>query len=144
MPLTAATLSNIPNKDATKATSINTLLNRIGGNLGYALVVTLLQQRLELHRIRLGEHISHAHTQAMSTFFGLKGFLAAHGFGPGADTVGAAKMLAGMVKRQALMLAYNDVSWLFLMMFLFVIVLVLFLPGKPKHPVSAEHAVVGE
>ena len=51
--LSTLSLSTIPRADMTDASSLYTLARRIGGNIGYALVATLVARGQQIHRVQL-------------------------------------------------------------------------------------------
>ncbi|MCA9794894.1 MAG: DHA2 family efflux MFS transporter permease subunit [Candidatus Eremiobacteraeota bacterium] len=126
--LSTVSLSTVPKADMTEASSLYTLARRVGGNLGYAIVATLVASRNQFHHSRLVEQLTPENPlvhQQLSTM--------THGFsGNGLFDAGQSALAAlnGMVMRQATMMSYNDVSWIMGWMFLGTIPLVFLLP-KP-------------
>jgi DHA2 family multidrug resistance protein len=57
--LSTTSLSTVRREDMTAATSLYTLARRVGGNLGYALVATLVERFSVIHQAHLSTHISH-------------------------------------------------------------------------------------
>ena len=56
--LSTTSLSTVRREDMTAATSLYTLARRVGGNLGYALVATLVERFSVIHQAHLSAHIS--------------------------------------------------------------------------------------
>jgi DHA2 family multidrug resistance protein len=135
--LSTAALISIPRNEMTNASGIYTLFQRIGGNVGYAFVATIIERRSQFHRSHLVDSIS-IYNQAFREFYQkFIGFFEQQGMGP---VVAQQRVLAAadrLVERQAHMMAYNDVSWILGLMFLVILPLVYFLPGRrPSHGVT--------
>ncbi len=118
VPLSTVSLSTIRREDMTAATSLYTLSRRVGGNIGYALVATLIDRFSAIHRGHLIEHISPLNPAYLSYHDHLAGRLVQGGGDPVAAPHRALALINGEVNRQAAMLAYNDLAWTFGMMFL--------------------------
>src|SRR5690606_33006241 len=56
--LSTVALSTIERSRMTDATSLFTLSRRIGGNIGYALLATVIARQQQVHHVQLGAHIS--------------------------------------------------------------------------------------
>lgn len=132
VPLSTVSLSSISRSDVTDASSIYTLSRRVGGNIGYALVATLLDSRIQVHRVYMGEHINsfNAATEAFRNT--LINALRSLGIDPLDASHLSIGMLENILRRQTTMLAYNDISFICGAMFLVLIPLVFFLPSRKK------------
>ncbi len=134
MPLNFVTLSTVslgtmPRPDMTHATSLYTLARRIGGNIGYALTATLVDRGLQIHRAHLVDHIN-PFDPAFAQFSGAAvRMLAQAGLNPQDLHRAVYAVTDRIINRQATMMAYNDVSWIFGLLFLCTLPLVLLLPG---------------
>ncbi len=128
VPLSTVSLITIANKDMTNATSLYTLMQRIGGNIGYAVTVTILERRTQFHHSHLVENISASHGRFLNVYHAFTGYLHKNGYGPVSDRLGTFSFLDHLINRQATMLSYNDLSLIFMLMFLFVTIFILFLP----------------
>jgi len=141
VPLSTVSLISIPNRDMTNATSLYTLMQRIGGNIGYAVTVTILERRTQFHRSHLVENISASHGRFLNIYHMFSGYLHKNGYGPVSDGLGTFSFFDHLINRQATMLSYNDLSWIFMLMFLFVAIFILFLPHS-RTVKSTEEAVL--
>ncbi len=128
--LTTVSLSTIPREDMTQASSIYTLSRRVGGNIGYAFVATIVAHRMQLHRVRLVEHLTPYEPHVRAWIGGLTERMAEIGRGPRAAADAALKTVDGLVSRQSAMLAYNDASLILGVLLLVTIPLIFFLPGR--------------
>ena len=128
--LTTVSLSTIPRPDMTDATGLYTLTRRIGGNIGYALVATLVARGQQIHRVNLISHLN-PYNPTFETFQRMAGSLLGHlGLNPSALSHAGLALTNRLVNRQATMLAYNDVSWVLGYLFLATIPLVLLIPSR--------------
>lgn len=132
IPLSAVSLCTVDRSNVTDASSIYTLSRRVGGNMGYALVAVLLDRKIQIHTSYLAENLCEYREQAQN-FLNETGRLI-HELG--INSVAASKITLGMLQntliRQAKMLAYNDISFIFGCMFLLLIPLIFLMPSKSK------------
>ena len=130
--LTTVSMSTVPRSAMTEASSIYTLARRIGGNIGYALAASVVAGRLQFHHARLAEHF----TPGDPAFSALQQQMAHFLLRSGSDPVTAGQqtnmMLDRLLNRQALMLAYNDTSLIFGILFLIVMPLLFLIPSRKK------------
>jgi len=134
VPLSTVSLSTIDRSLMTDASSFYTLARRVGGNIGYSLVAVLLDRGVTVHRLRLADHISGLSQTTQQTLSAMTKALEA----AGATAFQASKLSMALMEknvvRQATMLAYNDISYIFGCLVLILIPLACLLPGKTKIP----------
>jgi len=130
--LSTTSLNTIRREDMTAATSLYTLARRVGGNLGYALVATLVERFSVIHQAHLSTHISTMNSAYSSYYATLVARLTRQTGDPVAAQDRALALVDSMVHRQAAILAYNDLAWLFGMMFLATLPLLVFLPRRRR------------
>jgi len=143
VPLSTVSLSTIRREEMTAATGLYTLSPRVGGNIGYALVATLVERFSTVHRDHLRPHIS----TLSSAYLGYNAALTTRLAQQTGDAVTAqSKALAladATVQRQAEMLAYNDIAWVFSVMFLGILPFIFLVLRKkavaPASPGAAPH-----
>jgi MFS transporter, DHA2 family, multidrug resistance protein len=128
VPLSTLSLSGVRREDMTAATSLYTLTRRVGGNLGYALVATLVDRFSAAHRGHLIKHISALNPLYLSYQAQLTARLAHAGGDPVAAQQQALALVNSEVNRQAAILAYNDIAWIFGTMFLATLPCLFLLP----------------
>jgi DHA2 family multidrug resistance protein len=128
--LSTLSLSTISRAEMTYASSIYTLARRIGGNIGYAMVATLVARGQQIHRAQLVAHITAYNPNMIDFQHRAAGLLDHSGLNPAAMTHTGQALLNVLVNRQASMMAYNDVSWIFGLLFLATIPLALLLPSR--------------
>jgi DHA2 family multidrug resistance protein len=125
-------LSSIPPADMTDAASLYTLSRRIGGNIGYALVATLVSRGIQTHRTYLSGNINSFNNNYTQFQEVAASKLLHSGVNPVAIKNVVISLVSVMLNRQATMLAYNDVSRILGFLFLFTVPLVLLLPSRKK------------
>ena len=130
--LSTVSLSTVDRSDMTEASSFYTLTRRVGGNIGYALVATVIARRTQFHRARLVEYVSNYNANFRSLFNSAASALAHRGLNLLAAKQSALAVIDHLVNRQAAMLAYNDTAWVIGLMFLVTVPMVLLLPGRHK------------
>ena len=126
--LSATSLSTVDRADMTDATSFYTLTRRIGGNIGYAVAATLVARGEQLHRGDLVAHITPFNPNFLDYTHRLSSL---------ADPSGlpVLALVNRMVNQQATMLAYNDVSMIFGLLFLSILPFVFLLPPQ-RHAIK--------
>ena len=130
--LTTLSLSTVPRADMTDASGLYTLARRIGGNIGYALVATLVARGQQIHRVQLVAHITPYNSNLTDFQRQAAGFLDQAGLNPAAIKHTGQALLNLLVNRQAAMMAYNDVSWILGLLFVATIPLALILPSRKR------------
>jgi MFS transporter, DHA2 family, multidrug resistance protein len=130
--LTTLSLSTVPRADMTDASSLYTLARRVGGNIGYALVATLVARGQQIHRVQMVSHITPYNPNLADFQHYAAALLDPSGLGAGGSQHTGQALLNVMVNRQATMMAYNDVSWILGLLFLATIPLAFLLPNRRK------------
>ena len=140
VPLTTITMDPIRKENMGNATSLFNLMRNIGGSMGIATSTTLLYRHGQDYASRLGSHITPYDTASRSLLDGLRRAFEASGADAYTAAQRAQAAAAGLVARQASMLAFVSVFRLLGLLFL-VLLPLLFLMRAPKHgPGEAEMA----
>lgn len=140
--VTTLSMSTIHRTDMTDASSLYTLARRIGGNIGYALVATLVARGQQIHRVQLVSHIT-PYNPNLADFQRHAANIMDHaGLNPAAIKHGGQALINALVNRQAAMMAYNDVSWILGVLFVTTIPLALLLPSRKS--VARQQKLQGE
>jgi DHA2 family multidrug resistance protein len=123
------------------ATSIFNLMRNLGGSMGIAASTTFLARRGQLHTHDLGAHIDPYSPGVRSALESLKAFFVSRGSDLATATQQAEAALAGMVRRQATMVAFTDVFRLLALLFVVMLPLILIMksPGARRGPAGASH-----
>ena len=95
----------------TEASSLFSLSFHVGGNLGYAIMSTVVARRTLFHRLRLISHISLLNPAFLDSQSALNEHLE-QGMESGLADERALALTDSLVNTQASALAYNDVAWL--------------------------------
>jgi DHA2 family multidrug resistance protein len=128
--LSTLSLSTIDRTDMTDASSIYTLARRIGGNIGYALVATLVSRGQQIHRVQLTAHLTPYNPNLADFQHRVADLLTQAGLSPAMLPHAKLALLNALVNREATMMAYNDVSWILGFMFVATIPFAFLLPGR--------------
>lgn len=135
VPLTTVALSGIPRLRLTDAAGLNSLLRQIGGSLGLAAFATLLPHFVASARSGVAAHIDPGRPEVIARLGALQSALTARGLDAAAAHEGAARVLDGVLARQASVLGFERMFLIAGIAFLFVIPVALFLrkpPGAAK------------
>ncbi|MBI3089821.1 MAG: DHA2 family efflux MFS transporter permease subunit [Candidatus Tectomicrobia bacterium] len=127
---TSVSLSTVARRDMTDASSLYTLARTVGGNVGYALIATLMARGQQVHRANLVGHISSFNPTFLSYHRQVTAHLTQAGMNPTLAPQAGYAYINAVVNRQATMLAYNDVAWVLGILFLITVPLILLLPGR--------------
>jgi DHA2 family multidrug resistance protein len=130
--LTTVSLSTVPRSSMTEASSLYTLARRIGGNVGYALAASFVAGRLQFHHARLAEHVTPGNPAYQALQHQMSGLLVHGGSSAAATGMQTNMIVHGILNRQAQIMAYNDTSLLFGLLFLVVMPLLLLIPSRRK------------
>lgn len=112
VPLSASTYVNVPREEMGNASGIFNLLRNLGGSFGVAFSATLLTQRSQFHQNFLVENVTPFSTHFQVYMQRLKELLAGQ-FPTFTDSSRILAALYREVLRQANMLAFNDIFWIF-------------------------------
>ncbi len=129
LPVNQVALGTLPPSMLKNASGLYNLTRNLGGAVGLALINTLVQDRGFLHRVQLGEQVSWARPGAVDFLDTMTGAMAQRMSNADAE-MAALRRVYGVVQREALVLAYNDVLFLMSLLFFCAIPLV-FLLRKP-------------
>ena len=108
VPITTLATSHLAPEQSGSASALYNMFRNLGGSLGIALLATQLDWREKLHSLRLGELVSIFNPATNERLAGLTQQFAGRGAEPvtaGQQALGA---MAGMVRREAFVMAYSD------------------------------------
>ncbi len=123
-------LSTVRRINMTDASSLYTLARSVGGNIGYALTATLVARGVQIHRSILVSHVSIFDPAYVEFSRSVSSFLSHAGVGAAAAPGVSLALADSIVNRQAAMMAYNDVSMVFGILFLATVPLLFILPNR--------------
>jgi DHA2 family multidrug resistance protein len=130
--LSTVSLSSVDRTNMTDASSVYTLARRVGGNIGYAVVATLLSQGIQVHRFYLSAHVNDLDHVSQTYRASLTELLQHLGMGAASASRGALVMLDRILDGQATMMAYNDISLIFGFLFLTQLPFVALIPSRSR------------
>jgi DHA2 family multidrug resistance protein len=130
--LSTVSLSTVDRSNMTDASSVYTLARRVGGNIGYAVVATLLSQGIQVHRFYLSAHVTDLDHVSQAYRASLSELLRHLGMNAASTSKAALVMLDRMLDTQATMMAYNDISLVFGLLFLILLPFVALIPSKSR------------
>jgi DHA2 family multidrug resistance protein len=131
--LTTVSLSTVEKENATSASGLYNLFQQVGGNIGYAVMATLLDRNTQSHRAYLVEHISQFDLNFVNFYHQTSEFFYQQGMALTAAKDTAIALVNSLVDQQSAMLAYNDISLFLMLMFFLCVPFVLMIPA-PKGP----------
>ncbi|MBI3127540.1 MAG: DHA2 family efflux MFS transporter permease subunit [Candidatus Tectomicrobia bacterium] len=120
--------------ETTAAASLYDLGRVIGGNMGFALLATLVERRSATHRVGLVGYVNEFNGAFVEYHGSLMDILAGQRMDPATAHTKAYAIVDHVVNQQAAMLAYNDTFWFMMIILGGILPLVWVLPGKPKTP----------
>ncbi|HTL03045.1 MAG TPA: DHA2 family efflux MFS transporter permease subunit [Vicinamibacterales bacterium] len=131
VPLTTISMDPIPKERMGNATSIFNLMRNLGGGIGIAATSTMLARRSQSVAAILGANVTAYSAAARSSFAAARQAFIAAGSDPVTATGRAYAAMAGMVHRQATMVAFVEIFTLLGTIFLFLVPLV-FIMKRPR------------
>ena len=141
--LTTVSVSSIEKENITSASGLylSNLFQQVGGNVGYAVMATLLERNAQIHHAYLAEHISQFDFNFVNFYHQTVLFFYRQGMALGTAKDAAMAMVNRLVTQQAEMMAYNDISLFLMFMFLSCVPLVLMIPvqkGRFEATITSE------
>ena len=120
------------NENMTSASGMFNLFQQVGGNIGYAVMATILEKNTQIHHAYLSEHINVFNLNFLNFYRQAVTFFHHQGMAMGASKDAALGLINNLVTQQAAMMAYNDISMFLMFMFLACIPFVLMIPMPKK------------
>jgi len=136
IPMTGLALGTLPPERVQNASGLFNLTRNLGGALGLAVINTLLDSGQALHRTELATAVSSGHADAQAWLDQTAAGLAAQGVAD--PSTAALAQLAGLVEREAMVMALNNVFVAMTLAFAILVPLVMFTrqakaAGAPGH-----------
>ena len=129
--LTTVSVSTIQRDYITDASSIYTLSRRIGGNIGYALLATIVARRTQFHRAHLVHNLSATNPVFVTAHTQLTTLLALRGIPPAVAPQHATGLMDAFVNQQAGIMGYNDAAWFVGILLMATFPLLILFPRRP-------------
>ena len=131
LPLTAASYTGLDQSRTSQASALFNVARNLGGSFGVAATQTLMQQREQFHHTRLIEHITPTVPNFQNALSDLTAYFVAHGSTAAVAGHQAIAWMANTIDRQAALLSFIDVSWVFMVTAIVVLPLALVLRPIP-------------
>jgi DHA2 family multidrug resistance protein len=129
VPINNLALGTLPPQRLKNASGLYNLTRNLGGAIGLAMINTLLNDRTDLHILRLRESISWGHQRAEEVMADLTMLMSDDA---GQGMLMATKRLALMVRREAMVMGMADVFLALTLIFIGLIVLVPLMRAPPR------------
>jgi MFS transporter, DHA2 family, multidrug resistance protein len=123
VPMTGLALGTLPPERVQNASGLYMLMRNLGGALGLAIINSLLNRSRDFHRSELATAVSNGHGDVDGWLGRTEEMLAARG-APDPEA-GALAQLAGLVEREATVMAFNDAFLMLALAFAIVLPLIL-------------------
>jgi DHA2 family multidrug resistance protein len=120
-------------ENMTSASGLFNLFQQVGGNIGYAVMATLLDRNTQIHHAYLAEHISPFNLNFVNFYHQTVVFFYRQGMSLGQAKDATMAMVNNLVTQQAAMMAYNDISLFLMFMFMLCVPFVLMIPVQKGH-----------
>ena len=108
VPLTALATGGIEQEQSGSASALFNMLRNLGGSIGIALLATQLDWREKFHSVRLGESVTAFSNAAQERLAGFTQLFLNLGADPASAGSQALAAVAGLVRREAYVMAYGD------------------------------------
>ncbi|HEX5003722.1 MAG TPA: DHA2 family efflux MFS transporter permease subunit [Gemmatimonadales bacterium] len=140
VPLTAATVADLPSKSMAQGTGLFNLSRQLGGSFGIAITATLLARYTETARDALRPHLSVSDLGPRQWMAGIEQVFLRQGGTPGEAAQRASALLEGVVHQQASVIAFEKVFLTMGLAFLLALpLLLLFRTGKAAAGAGPAH-----
>lgn len=108
MPVQSAMLAQVPPAEASRASAISNIVNRVAGSFGIALLTVLFNDRLDLHQTLFRENLSALNPFQVQAYQGMLQALQAQGLSPAAAQAALGTLMGGQVQALAFTKALED------------------------------------
>jgi len=126
--LSTVSLSSMEKENMTSASGLFNLFQQVGGNIGYAVMATVLERNTQIHHAYLAEHINAYNFDFTNFYHKTVAYFYHQGMSLGNAKDATMGMLNNLVTQQAGMMAYDDISIFLMVMFLVCVPFVLLIP----------------
>jgi DHA2 family multidrug resistance protein len=142
--LSTVSLAKVSRPQITAASGLYNVVRQVAGSVGTAWAATSLTTNTGAYRSELAQHLTPYGTSVSQWLHGVGAGLAARGADLSQAPAQALRMLEGQLERQASMLAFNRVFFMFLVMFLACLPLVLLLRRDKARPGAETESFIAE
>jgi DHA2 family multidrug resistance protein len=142
VPLTTAALSNVERTKLADATGLNSLLRQVGASMGLAIFATLLQRYGVQARAAVASHVTIERPEVQARLSQLTAGFVQRGFDAVSAREAALRALDGIITRQSMVIAFEQVLLLTGILFLTVLPLLFFLKVKRADSQERPHVEI--
>lgn len=128
VPVNNIALGTLPPERMQNASGLFNLTRNLGGAVGLAIISTLMTKRTDFHYERIGETINHANRQATEVLSKFTLFFKTETFD---SYTLALSQLFGMVRMQAMIMAFSDIFFIITVVFGILTFMTIFLKKIP-------------
>jgi DHA2 family multidrug resistance protein len=136
VPLTTVAMSHVERRFVADASGLNTLFRQLGGSIGLAIFTSLLTRFVVTAQVAISSHLDPTRPEVAQRMAMIEAGLMRRGMGAAAAHAAALRAMAGMVARQAELVAFDKSFQLGGLMMLTLLPLVFFL-REPAQPSAA-------
>jgi MFS transporter, DHA2 family, multidrug resistance protein len=138
VPLNTICYSDLPKGKSNNASALMNLMRNLGGSVGIAVAITLLERRTQMHTDRLVSNATMFNSAFRNSLANMTHLFRLQGFGPNQAHSKALMVLNGTIQQQAQMLSYLDIFKIMAIGCLAVVGVVLFLRKIDRHHKPAD------
>ena len=140
VPLSTVATAGLSKTQAGSASGLFNMMRNLGGSFGIAILATLLTQREQFHSNRLGDAVSVYNPETQQRIKELTQVFVSRGSDLATAQTQAYKSIAGLVSREAYVMAFNDCFYFIGFALLMSGIAILFLKKvKPSDGPSSAH-----
>jgi DHA2 family multidrug resistance protein len=132
--LSTVSLANVPHPQITAASGLYNVVRQVAGSVGTAWGATALTTSTIAYRSELTQHLTPYGTAVSQWLSSVSAGLVSRGGQVAQAPAQALRLLEGQLERQAMMLAFNKIFFMFLVMFLVCLPLALLLRRGKSQP----------
>ncbi len=140
VPLITAAYVGLPPDRTGNAAAMIGVGRNVGGSVGIAMVQALLARREQFHQARLVSRLQPLNAAYMHTVHVLTRMFIDRGAAPAAAAHMAVGHIYAVMRRQVLMMSFNDVFWALMIFVIAISPMLLLLRRPPAHHGAAEDA----
>jgi len=148
LPMTQIALGRLPREEVGNASGLYNLMRNLGGAIGLAAIDTLLDRRIDLHVDRLHERLDPARLPVAEKLEAFAAYLSTFTADPDRPQRMALALADGLARREALVMAFDDVFFVLSAVFFAALLLLPLVRAVPhareEVPVEAPEPSVEE
>ena len=112
LPITTIALGRLPADEVNNASGLYNLMRNLGGAIGIATINTVFDARYDLHYLRIAETVNAGSVGVAEALSRLSAQVQTQLFDPQYSARAALKMMHGLIRREGMVMSYNDLFML--------------------------------